>query len=241
MKRIIEIDMLKGIAVILMVINHLFFMAYLMNRPIIDINLPWVTAMAVLSHSIFIYMVGVNLHISYKKDPIGFYRKQSLRAIKLLGYGLLMTLITFIIYPQAFIRYGIFHFIASAIIISMVFIQSKLKTSFGILFFMIMAFYVENNKQDFGYLCLNTKNVCFNLGLYNYYNSIDHFSFIPFFVYILLGIKTGQIMYPQLKSSLNIKGNKITNSLAIIGKQSLNIYLVHWVIIYILLVLTPSY
>ena len=67
MKRIIEIDMLKGIAVILMVINHLFFMAYLMNRPIIDINLPWVTAMAVLSHSIFIYMVGVNLHISYKK------------------------------------------------------------------------------------------------------------------------------------------------------------------------------
>jgi uncharacterized membrane protein len=241
MSRIIEIDITKGIAVIMMVIYHLFYMAYLMNKPIIDINLPWVSAMAVLSHSIFIYMVGVNLHISYKKDPDGFYRKQSLRALKLLGYGLLMTLITYLIYPNAFIRYGIFHFIASAIIISMVFIQTKLKASFGILLFMIMAFYIENNKDTFGYMCLNTKNLCFNLGLYNNFNSIDHFSFIPFFIYVLLGIKTGQIIYPQLKSPLNIKENKITNGLAIIGKYSLNIYLVHWVIIYILLVLTPSY
>ena len=60
MSRIIEIDITKGIAVIMMVIYHLFYMAYLMNKPIIDINLPWVSAMAVLSHSIFIYIYDRN-------------------------------------------------------------------------------------------------------------------------------------------------------------------------------------
>ena len=241
MKRIIEIDIIKGIAVVLMVVYHLFFMAYMMNKPLVDINLFWVNAMAIVSHSIFIYMVGVNLHISYKKDPDGFYKKQAIRAMKLLGYGLLMTLITYMIYPQAFIRYGIFHFIASAIIVSMVFVQSKLKTSFGILIFMILTFYVENNKEKLSYLCVNTKNLCFNLGLFNYFNSIDHFSFIPFFIYVLLGIKTGQIVYPKLVSPLYIKDTVVSKGLSYIGKHSLNIYLVHWIIIYILLVLTPTH
>ena len=47
MKRIVEIDMIKGIAVILMVIYHLFFMAYMMNKPLVDINLFWVNAVFV--------------------------------------------------------------------------------------------------------------------------------------------------------------------------------------------------
>ena len=34
-------------------------------------------------------------------------------------------------------------------------------------------------------VCQNNKQICFILGIFNYYSSIDHFSFIPFFLTVL--------------------------------------------------------
>lgn len=236
-ERKIEIDIIKGIAVILMVIYHYFYMAHLMGRPVVNIRLPWVHALAVISHTTFIYMMGVNLHLSYKRNPEDFYKKQVWRVLKLAGLGAIMTLVTYFTYPSAFIRYGIFHFLATAILVSMLFIQSEMKTNIGIGIFLILSLIIQNNPGRFYYLCQSTKNICFNLGVYNFFNAIDHFSFIPFFVYVLFGIKTGQIVYKHGHETLF----KIKKSpLAWIGKHSLNIYIVHWAIIYALLKLTPS-
>jgi uncharacterized membrane protein len=232
MERKQEIDFIKGLAVILMVIYHYFYMAYLMGKPVIDINLPWVHAMAIIAHTTFIFMMGVNLHLSYKRDSENFYRKQIWRALKLLGLGLVMTIITYKLFPNAFIRYGIFHFLASAIIVSMGFIHSESLTSLGASVFAILSFIIGNNPEKFYYLCTSTKNICFNLGLYNYFDAIDHFSFIPFFVYVLLGIKTGQQFYKTGNETL-FKINK--NPISWIGKNSLNIYIVHWAVLYTLL------
>ena len=190
MERKLEIDIIKGISVILMVLYHYFYMAHLMGSPIVNIYSPWVSSIAVIAHTTFIYMMGVNLHLSYKKNKDTYYKKQIYRAVKLLVIGLLMTLVTYYIFPDKFIRYGIFHFLATAIIVSFPFIKTNLLTTLGIGIFMILALIVQNNSSRFYYLCQSTKNICFNLGMYNFFNSIDHFSFIPYFVYVLLGIKT---------------------------------------------------
>jgi len=231
-----EIDIIKGVAVILMVIYHYFYMGHLMNKPIVDINNPMIHAMGIISHSTFIFMVGVNLFISYKKNKKEFYKKQVKRAIKLLLCGGLMTLATYLFYPQAFVRYGIFHFLASAIIISMLFVHNRLLTTYGIVFFTVLSALSQYFTNTFGVLCVNTKNICFNLGLYNYFDSVDHFSFIPYFAYVLLGVRASQFIYKNLKSPIQIPKNRVTNSLATTGKYSLEIYLVHWIIIYLLII-----
>ena len=218
-----------------MVIYHYFIISSLMKRPVVDLNNPFVSSLAVISHSTFIFMVGINLYNSYKKDKKGFYKKQFYRAMKLLFYGLLMTIITYYLYPDSFIRYGIFHFIASAIIVSMLFIHNKLLVSYAIIFFIVLSILSNKYLNTFRDLCVNTKNFCFNLGLFNYYNSLDHFSFIPFFIYVLVGIKTGQLLYTNQKSPFSVPNNKLTNTLGLTGKYSLQIYLVHWFILYFLL------
>ena len=229
-----EIDIIKGIAVILMVIYHYFIVSFLIGNPVVDLNNPYIHSLAVISHSTFILMVGINLYNSYKKDKKKFYKKQFFRAMKLLFYGLLMTLVTYYLYPDSFIRYGIFHFIASALIVSMLFIHNKLLINYAIIFFIVISILSTTYSNTFRALCLNTKNFCFNLGLFNFYNSLDHFSFIPYFVYVLVGIKVGQILYSKQKSPFIVPNNKLTNTLALTGKYSLQIYLVHWFILYFL-------
>ena len=65
--RIIELDLLKGVAVILMVLFHFLMVAQLENKKIVNTRLPYIVMMAIISHTIFIYVVGINLHISYTK------------------------------------------------------------------------------------------------------------------------------------------------------------------------------
>ena len=125
-----EIDLIKGIAVILMVIFHYFYVAYLMEKPILDINSNMIHLLAVVAHNIFIFMVGVNMIVSYKKhkqknkSEDEYIGKQFKRALVLFLIGMAMTAITYIIFPDKYIRFGIFHFISVAILGSLLFINN---------------------------------------------------------------------------------------------------------------------
>ena len=65
-KRFYEIDTLKGIAVILMVIFHFFYLVSKMEIKDINTRCGPLYASAKTAHCLFIFLVGVNL-ISYKK------------------------------------------------------------------------------------------------------------------------------------------------------------------------------
>jgi len=243
-----EIDLLKGIAVILMVFFHYFYVAYLMEQPIVDINSTAINSMASIAHNIFIFMVGVNLIVSYKshqkkeKSEDEYIGRQFRRALMLLMIGMFITLTTYFIFPDKFVRFGIFHFISLAIMMSLLFVNNIYCTGLGIVLFSLLNYIIQNHKDLFYSICENNKLSCFIMGIYNYYGSIDHFSFIPFFLIILYGIGAGQIIYGKGQRNFDFslldktyQQSKALQSLGYIGKQSLNIYLVHFIIIYYIL------
>jgi len=244
-----EIDLIKGIAVILMVIFHYFYVAYLMEKPILDINSNMIHLLAVVAHNIFIFMVGVNMIVSYKKhkqknkSEDEYIGKQFKRALLLFIFGMIMTFVTYYIFPAKYIQFGIFHFISLSIIVSLLFINNINYTGIGIILFSILNYLIVNHKSEFVEVCQNNKQICFILGIFNYYSSIDHFSFIPFFLTVLFGMGFGQLIYSKDgKRNINIKQldraykkSPLLKSLGYVGKQSLNIYLVHFIVIYYLL------
>lgn len=234
MKRYQEIDTIRGFSVILMVFYHYFYIKYLMNISN-EIDVPLIDYCGKISHNIFIFLVGLNLFINYKKnkDKEDYKKKKITREINLFTLGLIITLITYLIFPDKFIRFGILHFISLSSVFSSLFLSSILKTSIGIVIFTALNYIIDNHLDKLFSICKDNIFGCFILGANFKYSSIDHFSFIPNFITILLGILFGQIFY---KNDNNNKFKNIKNKpLELIGKESLRIYMLHWVILYLII------
>jgi len=116
MNRFWEIDFFRGIAIIRMLIfNYSFALSFLGLYTFKEgLLFPGLAAY------IFIFLSGLCLTISYnriKKKSSNMYKKFSLRGLKIFGYGILITIITYIAFPQFFIIFGILHFIGISIIL----------------------------------------------------------------------------------------------------------------------------
>ena len=68
MTRFIEIDILRGVAVISMVIFHYFYMIYLMGDSDTAITNNLVICLAIFAHITFIILFGINLALSFQKN-----------------------------------------------------------------------------------------------------------------------------------------------------------------------------
>lgn len=248
MKRFPEIDIIKGIAVIMMVIFHYFYVANLMNKSIYQTDSGVLKLMADYSHNIFIFMVGINLVIGYYKNKKKnktdeeYIGKQFKRALQLLIFGLIITFVTKIIFPTNYVRFGIFHFLSLAILCSLLFVNNIEYTLFGMIIFLILNYAIIVNRNNFIGVCSENNYLCFILGIFNYYGSIDHFAFIPHFMTLLSGMAVGHVVYKDGVRNINLsildnvyKNSSLVQGVGYLGKQSLNIYLFHWVIIYYML------
>jgi uncharacterized membrane protein len=67
----------------------------------------------------FILLAGYSVHMTYKKDNKIHLKKRAARSLEILIHGLFITCLTFFLYPNNFIRFGILHFLAiSTLLIS---------------------------------------------------------------------------------------------------------------------------
>ena len=64
--RFLEIDFVKGLAVINMVIFHIFYIGFFMNKINIDTSTGILKYMAKFAHTIFIIFMGINSVITYQ-------------------------------------------------------------------------------------------------------------------------------------------------------------------------------
>jgi uncharacterized membrane protein len=232
-QRFWEIDAVRGIALIRIVIfNWSFALAYL---GIYTFSLGM--ALPGLGASIFIFLVGLSLTLSYnrvkKRKPKEIYKKYFFRGLKIFGYGVLITVITFLTFPNDFVIFGILHLIGVSIILGQFFLKSKsLNLILGILI-IILGFYLNNFSFDFPWLLW--------LGFAPHqFTTFDYFPILPWFGLTLLGIYFGNILYKNGKRSFKIKdlsNNIVVRFLALLGRKSLFIYLVHQPILIIILLL----
>ena len=236
-KRFWEIDVFRGIAIIMMVVYHLSYDLYFLAGAPIKINsLSWILFQRTTA-SLFLLLVGISLTISYSKLKAKILQEKSLfrrnlkRGIKIFLWGMVITLFTLVFLSDGFIVFGILHLIGISIIISYPFLEYKYKNLGLGLIIILIGVYLGNFTFDIPYL--------FWLGFEpRSFFSFDYFPILPWYGVVLIGIFLGNLIYPQGKREFNmpdVSNNIITRLLSFLGKHSLKIYIIHQPIIILIL------
>jgi len=181
----------------------------------------------IITASLFLFLVGISIFISNVLTKSRF-SKYFFRGLKIFLLGLIITIVTKIIFPQSFIVFGVLHLIGLSIIMLYFFKDFfYLNLIFGICF---IIFGKILPKVNFNYLLF--------LGLHSEtFHSIDYFPIFPWFGIFLFGLFFGRILFSIDGRNYQIKdlsNYKIVKIFCFIGKHSLKIYLYHQVIFYIL-------
>lgn len=236
-KRFPELDIIKGFAVIMMVIFHFYYLYYILGKDLNAINNPIISNFATISHTIFIIMFGVNFSINYKKNKYknDYYKKQLKKFSIYSIIAIIISTITYNMFPNKFVIFGIFHFFAIALIMANLFAGKK-NIIIGLILFSVLNLLIGNIPSK----CYDIPLICFISGIGNVkYQSIDHFPFIQFFMKVLVGMFIGENIYninirDQDSSKLNnfLETNFLLKIIRFFGKNSLYIYIIHWIILY---------
>ncbi|MEG3755291.1 heparan-alpha-glucosaminide N-acetyltransferase [Psychromonas arctica] len=218
-ERIFEVDLLRGSAIVLMVIFHFCYNLAVFDWWDINTNtqLEWRIFRRIIVSG-FLLAVGMSSYLVYSQQIR--WLKLTKSTLKLIVVAWLITVGSVFMYPNAWVYFGIIHFIAIALPIAALFSR------------------FPNTALIIGITCLIT----YQLGwismrplwewsvhhLHIPTKTIDLVSFVPWIASVLIGI---YLMHKSL-FNLKIKNNKLTNSLARLGQHSLAIYILHQPIMY---------
>jgi uncharacterized membrane protein len=230
--RLWEIDLLRGIAVILMICFHVLY--DLRHFSIINMGFfsSYMIYLAIFIASIFTVLVGISLTISYSKAQQKLSKKEIWlkfirRGVTVFLLGMIITVLSWIYIPKQFIIFGILHCIGISIILSIPFLRNKIINLIIGFLLIITGLFLKEFNFDFNWL------IPLGFTPYNF-ATVDYFPLLPWFGVILIGIAVGNLIYPNAKRRYHISDlsdNLITKSLCFIGRNSLIIYFLHQPII----------
>ncbi len=213
-QRYLELDFIRGLAIVLMMIFHLSYDLNFMGY--ININIYhgdfWHYFRDVI---IFLFMISVGISL-YIVNKNGYNHKKNLfRLGKLALVALLITGVSIYMYPHSWIYFGIIHLIFIASIISLYFASKPILS-----LFVAIAILLFNL---FGYLDMSW---CFELlkeplHLPKYTKDIAHL--FPWLGVVILGIFVGYKKW----FLFGLKANVIVNFISFMGRHALVIYLIH--------------
>lgn len=212
-KRFWEIDLLRGIAVIMMVAYHLFYdLNYFRIYPInIDSGFWWFFARSIAITFILLAGVSLNLYSRAEIQGSASFPRYLKRGLGIFSWGIGITVITWIFLKDAFIRFGVLHLIGGACI--------------------CLGFHLKN-------ITFNSEWLVW-LGLRGSFCTVDYFPLFPWFGVILIGISLGNIFYPECSRRFKLPDLDIfpVRFFSFLGRRSLLIYLIHQPILILLLYL----
>jgi len=233
--RIIEVDALRGVAIILMVIYHFFFDLEFFGIMGIDLSAAsWVLFQRLIA-VMFLSLVGVGLVLSESRNREGYARHLK-RGLFLAVIAGAITIATWIYPHDGYIQFGIIHLIALSVIIAPLFFRfGRWNLVFGVVFIILGLW--------FGHMTI-ASHLLFWAGITDPgYHALDHYPIFPWFGVVLVGISLGKMAYPGNvpRPFITGEGNGIADNsiriLVALGRNSLMVYLVHQPIIIGLLIL----
>lgn len=250
MERFWEIDLLRGIAIILMVIIHFFAVLDFYNIYRADmLSEPW-WFFGRLAAATFTLLVGVSLTLSYwktrKSEPNkNLFPKYLKRGLKIFSYGLLITGTTLFLALTMFsgkgtVLFGILHLIGLSIILAYPFIKYKWQSLLLGAAVIMAGLYLYATKITFNFpwlLWLGLKPADFGYRPAIYW-TLDYFPMLPWFGVVLIGLFVGNMLYKgdKRKFSLpDLSNYSFVKLLCFLGRHSLFIYLIHLPIFFVVL------
>lgn len=217
--RIHFIDAFRGVAIILMVIYHFVYDLTYFGWLDFDMNheQPW-QALRYLIMSMFIFTCGLSLSLAYSK--YFDVRKYFVRLLKLGAAAACVTLTSLFLFPEAWIYFGILHFLLFCTLVCLPFI----KLPWLALILACVCFYIFHQqwffyRWPFYFLSFVPQGI-----------SQD---FVPIFPW--LGVAFLGVGLAPLARFLTFNLPESTSFLKFIGNHSLIIYLLHQPILFGLL------
>jgi uncharacterized membrane protein len=231
-QRFIELDILRGFAILFMIILHLFwdldyFGILPLNNNFYSLN--------IIVPVIFFLLVGICQAVNnnkYHNQPRKMYIRTIQRGLWILNLGMLFTLLTAVFLPDRPILFGVLHCIGCCIILSTLLL--RFKSTNVILGALII---VTGLALGLFYTTENPNMVELATGIHEpnvAAHTIDYFPILPWFGICLLGITLGNILYKDNKRRYplpDLSKHKPTKIFSWMGQHSLAIYLVHQPII----------
>ncbi|MDO9324506.1 MAG: heparan-alpha-glucosaminide N-acetyltransferase [Methanoregula sp.] len=237
--RLWEIDLFRGIAILMMVVFHTVFDISFLSIAPVNVSTGFWHYFAYATASLFLLIVGVSLIVSYaraeqKLSGIPLALKFVYRGAFIFGLGLLVTLGTWLYLREGFVIFGILHLIGISILLSPLFFRfGKLNILIGLA--CIPAGWVISG--------MSGPSILLPLGIIPPdFISVDYTPVFPWFGMVLIGMGIGQYLYTGGVRQFPLKSlpDFLVRPLLFPGRHSLVIYLVHQPIIILLLSLATG-
>jgi len=223
------LDVVRGIAIILMIIYHFSFDLNNFNYVQIDLDnsLGWRSFRAVIV-TLFLTTMGMSLALTHAKGICWACMKK--RTLMLGGASILVSVGSYLQFPDSWIYFGILHFILFASWLGLLFLGKPLLSLITAIIILIGSYFGWLHTQ------LLFDSVKYILHLPIQYTE-DLVNIFPWFAPVLIGIfivDKGWHVYPQLAPSF------ISQKIGFMGRHSLFIYLIHQPILFGLFLLFVS-
>ena len=210
-----SLDLMRGIAIIMMIAFHFIY----------DLNTFGFTEVPLFTHWIgivwrclivFLFLSAVGISLVYAHSN-GIQYKKFIRRLLYLGVAaLLVSLGTYIMFPDGWVYFGILHLIWVSSLLALAFVNRP-KTSLLIALMILIG------------LIFDQPNLGFLSNIFESYlpiGSVDYYPLFPWLSFVFIGIFLGHNPYYQKVFTFR------SSWLEVMGKHSLIIYLSHQIVLF---------
>ncbi len=237
-----EFDVLRGIAIVLMVVYHCVFLVWMLaptlaNDSINPLSVGWLVVGRTAS-TLFLLLVGVSLVASFQKASGGgvhdvagrsilSWRQRVIqRSVQLFFLGIVLSVITTMFIPGYGIYFGILHLIAVACIVALPMVNRPLVALGATLFFIGGALwhpglvYLAERIPSFG-IVVGVPPTGFQ--------SVDYWPVFPWLALVTFGVALGTLLFRGTQRNYSWPAAQpfFCRPLSWLGERSLLVYLIH--------------
>ncbi|MFP3897711.1 MAG: heparan-alpha-glucosaminide N-acetyltransferase [Dehalococcoidia bacterium] len=235
--RLWEIDHARTIAIVMMITFHALYVPEYLGiadtMTVVRYGFWWWFP-RVTAAGPFIFLAGLSLPISQTRSKT--VSSFVLRGVKIFGLGMVITLLTWLVSPQGYVRFGILHFFGIAFMVGHLFLRFRYINLILGLALVGIGVYLDTLSFDFAWLLwlgLKPRGMAM----------MDYVPLLPWFGFFLLGIFCSKMLYPAGQRRFNIPdfSDPVTSALTLPGRYPLQIYVAQWpAILLTLLILYPD-
>ena len=226
-KRILWIDVIRGISILAMITFHFAFdlMYFGFAKSDLIYQPDWRLFERMIAFS-FLFIAGLSLSITHRSwiNWKSFFRRYGVTAI----CAVLISIVTYILFNNDMIRFGILHAISVSGLVGLLLLKLNSLSLFflAVLLFLLNLFIPQPLEGDYfwQWLIYTTETP----------NSLDYRPIIPWITPFILGMASYQLFKKWgLMETSNTTTHKELSILCWLGKNSLVIYLVHQPILFV--------
>lgn len=241
MDRFCEVDLLRGIAILLMVFYHFEFDLNYFGLVKMDVNSGLLFFLARLTVTLFLLLVGLSLYLSFSRaERMGqrdrFGAKLVRRSAWIFSLALCITAVTYVFIGRGYIIFGVLHLIGLSLLLAYPFLRVGWKNFiFGSILIILGMYVPEISVEHYWLLRLGLAPP----GFY----SLDYVPLLPWFGVVLYGMGLGGLLYPGYRRRMILMDLSAVSRcswvrlLCYLGRNSLAVYLVHQPLIIMLMIL----